>query len=278
MITSPAPLTILLARDPGGLTLPGTRGALRVTRDPARALEARRLLVLAQATYLAAVAQPASAANRAHRLVGLLVREDVSPRWVPQMMREAGLGLSERVHSHADDAVPQRVLTAHRMGAAAESIADATFVEETLVLLGCDFARHRIPVAAVPALRRLGKRERGAFAIADDGAYLHWPVPDLHLTLDTLLAAIDPTRDRANRLQALQADRAFGAAVRTLRRSRGLTQDAVVGISPRQLRRIEGGGAGSMLKDRVLEALAEAHGVTPDAYLEQLAEVVGRAG
>ena len=62
------------------------------------------------------------------------------------------------------------------------------------------------------------------------------------------------------------------------RRSRGLTQDAVVGISPRQLRRIEGGGAGSMLKDRVLEALAEAHGVTPDAYLEQLAEVVWRAG
>jgi hypothetical protein len=133
-------------------------------------------------------------------------------------------------------------------------------------------------VAAVPALRRLGKRQRGACAIADDGAYLHWPVPDLHLTLDTLLAAIDPARDRANRVQALQAHQAFGAAVRTLRRSRGLTQDAVVGISPRQLRRIEGGGAGSMLKDRVLEALAEAHGVTPDAYLEQLAEVVGRAG
>jgi hypothetical protein len=33
-----------------------------------------------------------------------------------------------------------------------------------------------------------------------------------------------------------------------------------------------------MLKDRVLEALAQAHGVTPDAYLEQLAEVVWRAG
>lgn len=240
-------------------------------------MEARRLLVLAEATRLETVARAAVAANRAHRLVGLLVREDVSPRWVPQMMREAGLGLSERVHSHADDAVPSRVLAAHRMDAAAESIADATVVDDTLVLLACDFSRHRVPLAALSPVRRLGRRQRADFSIAADGAYLHWPAADAHLSLEYLLAAVDPARRRAVRAEALHAHRAFGAAVRALRRGRGLTQDAVPGLSARQLRRIEGGADGSVLSERALGALAAAHGLAPEAYLDALAEALASA-
>jgi hypothetical protein len=41
------------------------------------------------------------------------------------------------------------------------------------------------------ALKRIPDAERANFSMDEDGSYIHWPGPDIHLDLDAVRVAID---------------------------------------------------------------------------------------
>ena len=203
-------------------------------------------------------------------LRGLLVLQDVEPRFVPPLLREAKLRnmgnlivpsteeLYERVH---------RILNAWEARAATRLIADATVVRD-LLIQSCDFKLYRFPFDSVRALKKLPATHRDSFEIASDGSYLHWPEHDIHLDLDALRYATDPQfRDEKDRQRALHNER-FGVSVAAFRRERGLTQTNMPGISEREIRRIEKGE--TFPRTSTLEVIAEAHGLNLRDYIAEI--------
>lgn len=265
-------LTVLLGEDlPPGLLPRAASGRILLLDgcDLDQAAAARKLFVVTPATRLAELAPCISEANRHNRLQALLVRTDVEPEWVPYLLKRAGLRTLRNLLVHHEGAVPARVLRAWALGVQHECIAAATTIGDRLVVVGCAFDEFEIGFDAYPALRRIPPAERLRFEVEEDGIFLHWPASDVHLTLDDVRMACDPSR-RA-RAEALKRthDQGFGAAVRALRQSRGISQSEVPGLSARHLRRIENGYVPG---DDAIQALAAAHGLPPDAYLDAVSE------
>lgn len=266
-----ASLALLIADDHAGGAVPRPlRDRLNATCDAERAAGADRMFVLSSATTLPRVAESVSRASHLHRLGGLLVLDDLGRGWVNQIFNRAGLRRITQSVVHRDPAVFARILNAAALGSQRSAIADATVAGDTLFVLGCDFRLHEMPFAAYPALAAIPPAERSAFEIHLDGAFLHWPVHDVDLDLDSVVVATDPERGRAAARARLAEDAAFGRAVRALRKSRGVVQGGVAGLSDRQVRRIESGE--STATSASIDALAAAHGMDPDAYLEAIAE------
>lgn len=273
-------LTILLGDTPAAAALPAawptdTRVTVVDQCDVAAAAAARKLFVVTTATALPAVAPCVSRANRANRLQALLVRSDVPATWVPFLFEEAGLRVLRNVLVHGGGDLPARFLTAWAHGEQHETIADAAVVGDALVIRSCAFDVHRITFDAYPALRRIRPGDHAAFEIDPDGLFLHWPAADVHLDLDAVRAAGDPAYRAHARAQQLAEDAAFGQAVRAVREACGLTQIDVAtqaGLSDRHVRRIE---TGTPPSDEVLDHLAAAHGMSPDAYLDAVSEHMG---
>ena len=66
--------------------------------------------------------------------------------------------------------------------------------------------------------------ERGSIVVDEDGSYIHWLGPDIHLNLAAIRSAIDPeARARAEAAKALHDSR-YGAGVAKLRSRMGLKQ------------------------------------------------------
>ena len=251
---------------------PGVRskGSLRVLRQPDRRVwqQATHLFVACSATELPAIAELATAANRTHRLRALFVRENVEPAFLGPMLDRANLRLLRNLVVHHGSGVPTRILRAWQGGAQDALIAEASLSEGRLFLLTCALERLELPIRAVAALSSVPDVELPAFRLAEDGSYLHWPRPDVHLDLDSVRYLIEPAARRRMDLVRVAHDRRFGEAVASLRRDRGLEQSAVPGVSERQVRRIE---AGSIPRVSTLERLAAAHGMKVDEYLSQVA-------
>ena len=230
---------------------------------------ARRLFVLVTASALSSVAACVSAANKANRLEALLVQSDVDPMWMPYVFQRAGLRALRNTLVHSGPEIPTRVLRAWAIGVQDECIAAATVVRDQLVVRSCALEEYEITFDAYPALRRIPKDARGAFEIEEDGIYLYWPDSAVHLDLEDIRFANDPGRRAAVRAQRLAHDVAFGAAVRQLREAHNLKQTDITGLPERTLRRIEHGWVPS---SDALEALAAAHSMDADAYLDAISE------
>jgi hypothetical protein len=247
--------------------------SLRVLRqpDPRAWQQAKHLFVVCSATGLPAVADLATAANRTHRLRALFVRENVEPEFLGSMLDRANLRLFRNLVVHHGSGVTTRVLRAWQAGAQDALIAEASLSEGRLFLLSCALERLELQIRDVPALARVADEDLTDFKLAEDGSYLHWPQPDVHLDLDAVRYLIEPAARRRMDLVRLAHDRRFGEAVASLRQARGLEQSAIPGVSERQVRRIE---AGSMPRVSTLEKLAAAHGMTVDDYLADIADLV----
>lgn len=230
------------------------------------------LLVWISAASLPAAAPVVSDAASRHRLAGLLV-QDEDPAWLPQLLRRANLRTLRNTFAHgpSDPDVPRRVLSAWRLGAQNDLIADARVVDSKLLVLSCAFEPFEVPFEAHPALARIPDEERSRFAVAEDGSLITWDAEPhaIDLDLDALRYVIDAafreTVDRERRLHAA----AYGAAIRALRKERGVLQSDVDGLSERQVRRIEKEGTTSV---DALQSLADAHGLPLNEYLDELAE------
>ncbi|HEX6042762.1 helix-turn-helix transcriptional regulator [Longimicrobium sp.] len=267
-------LTVLLGEDvnPAGL-LPLEPSSSRIHLlsdcDLPEAAAARKLFVFTPASRLGDLAPCISEASRHNRLQALLVRTDVEAEWVPFMLRRAGLRTLRNLLVHSDAGLPGRMLRAWALGVQRDAIAAATTWDDRLLVVTCAFEEFEISFGTYPALGRIPAAERPRFQVEDDGMFLEWPRARVHLTVEDLRLATDPAlRARAQARRRVH-DQGFGAAVRALRESRGIAQARVAGLSARHLRRIENGYVPG---DEAIEALAAAHGMGPDAYLDAVAE------
>lgn len=273
-------LTVLLGEDAGraGL-LPGEPVSSRIHLlsgcDLSEAAAARKLFVVTPATRLGDLAPCISEASRNNRLQALLVRTDVDPEWVPLMIRRAGLRTLRNLLVHHDAGLPRRVLRSWAMGVQRDSIAAATSWDDRLLVVTCAFDEFEITFDAYPALRRIPPGARARFEVEEDGMFLHWPAAGVHLTVDDLRLATDPDLRARAEARRVTHDQAFGAAVRALRESLGIAQSRVKGLSARHLRRIENGYVPG---DEAIEALAAAHAMDSDTYLERVSELFSAPG
>jgi hypothetical protein len=93
----------------------------------------------------------------------------------------------------------------------------------------------------MPALKRIPIDEREHFTIADDGSYLYWESADIHLDLDAFRCATDPKWKQKFEPFKSEHNQVFGKAIATLRKKYKLRQSDIIGLSERQVRRIEQG-------------------------------------
>lgn len=270
--TATPPLTLLVHGRRSGFFVRDNK-RFRVLRRPDQesAGHARNVFVLVAATDLPHVSAFISAVNRRNQLRALLVSEDVEASSIPQMFERAHLRMIRNTIVHSDDSVPRRLLTAWAHNAQDQLIAKAAVSEDRLFVLSCGLQQYEVAFDQMPALKGIPKSERARFVVDEDGSYLHWPGPDIHIDLDAIRVATDPNA-RANALmEKARHNTKYGAAIAGLRLGRGLRQSDIDGLSERQVRRIE---KGEGTTSEALRLLSVAHRMTMDKYLEAVAENV----
>jgi hypothetical protein len=151
-------------------------------------------------------------------------------------------------------------------------IIDAYLAGDSLFVRGPKHRMLRVPANSVPVLRGQSRSVLLNFAIDPDGSFLYWPDLDVHLGWNQFLQAVDPEELRKAQQRSEGFNKRYGAAIRKLRAEAGLAQSKVAGITERQLRRIEQGECRATTG--ALTALARAHGLEVNAYMEKLAKAM----
>lgn len=233
----------------------------------------RHLFVLCSALNLPEAAEFVTEMNREHRLQALFVKTDVDPVLLPQMVERAGLRSVRNMLAHSDSSLPRRVLRAWRLNAQTELISCATAAHDRLIAVSCEPKTYEIRFDRIPALKQIPPKQRTNFEVAEDGSYIWWPGPDIHIDLDAIRAAIDPASGERARRNRQSHGREYGAAIAALRKASALRQADIPGVSERQLRRIEQSGAVSL---HTLELLSKAHRMTMPDYLNAVAHQIKR--
>ncbi len=185
------------------------------------------------------------------------------------MFERAHLRMIRNTILHSDDSVPRRLLTAWAHNAQDQLIAKASVSEDRLFVLSCALQQYEVAFDDMPALKCVPKAERPKFTVAEDGSYIHWPGPDIHVDLDAIRVAIDPKARAKALAEKTRHDSRYGAAIARLRSAKGLKQSDIEGLSERQVRRIE---KGEGTTPEALRRLAAAHHMDLDAYLREVAE------
>jgi len=207
---------------------------------------------------------------------GLFLLQDVELTFIDPLLREAKLSSLRKLLIQREDGFFERlnrILNAWEAGAAEKLIADATVAGELLLIQSCDFRLHKIPFDSLKALARLPVTNRDKFEIASDGSYLHWEQEEIDLDLDAFRYAIDPRWRAVKDRESLTHNKRFGTAVAALRRDRDLTQNGFIGVSEREIRRIEKGQ--TLPRTSTLQAIASGHSMTLDEYLAEVAGMLG---
>jgi hypothetical protein len=261
----------VLVQDPNcGAALRSSR-ALKVLRRPDMAVAERavNIIVIVAASALPEVGPFVREANKRHHLKALLVHADLDERWIGQLLDRAQVRTLRNLLVHRGNEQPGRILGAWRTGAQDKLIADAVALPDRLLVISCALERMEVPFNRVRSLDEMAPKERLEFEIDVDGSYLYWPKADVHLDLDSMRFAIDEQARERARLDALRSNQRIGAAIASLRDSKGLSANAINGISDRQMRRIEQGRC--VPRTATMEKLASAHGVALNEYLDSLA-------
>ena len=188
------------------------------------------------------------------------------------MFDRANLRVMRNTLIHTNFIIPKRVINAWSMGVQEQLIADATVIGDRLLVLSCAMEKFEVPFDSLPALKRISVNDRSKFTVDDDGSYLYWKSADIHLDLDAFRYATDSAwKQKFDSLQS-EHNQVFGKAIATLRKQYKLRQSDIIGLSDRQVRRIEQ-GEGSTKID-TLRLFAKAHGMDLDAYLDAVASAI----
>ena len=129
-----------------------------------------------------------------------------------------------------------------------------------------------VPVSSIPALKGQPRDVLRNFKIDPDGSFIHWPDVDAHLGWNQFLQAVDPAELRKAQQRSAGFNERYGAAIRRVREAAGILQSKVEGLTERQLRRIEQGK--SRATTAAITALAKAHGLDANAYMERLTKAM----
>lgn len=155
-----------------------------------------------------------------------------------------------------------------------DTIVDAWVEEKDLVLLSPSFDRMVVPWEKLKRFLGNEASRLSEFEIDEDGRFLHWPHSDTHLGWKQLQQLIDPSAAIEDVKRTQEFKQRYGSAIRSLRESSGLKQTDVVGLTARQLRRIEHGE--QTVSRKALEVLSAAHGIPVEEYLRKLAEFTAK--
>lgn len=153
-------------------------------------------------------------------------------------------------------------------------IVDAWIEHEHLVLLSPTFARLQVSLGNLTRFLGANEAKIAKFVFDEDGRFLHWPHADVHLGWTQFQQIVDPAAVLATAARTDRYNRRYGAAIRKLRESRGLKQTDVEDITDRHLRRVEQGL--QTASKATLEALAKAHALSLEEYIDRLALIVGK--
>lgn len=231
----------------------------------------KNIFIFTSFTALNAVADIARTANDKHHLRGLFIREDIDAIWLPQLFKRANLRTLRNTIVYRDFTLPTRVINAWSWGAQEHLIATALVIGESLLISRCDLKEIEIPFASMAALQRIPLEEREKFIIAEDGSYIHWPAVDIHLDIAAFLSVIEPAEKQKFAAIKLKHDQIFGQAIASFRKQHKLRQSDIIGLSERQVRRIE---QGEGTKVETLNLFAQAHKMELNDYLNAVAQLI----
>lgn len=174
----------------------------------------------------------------------------------------------QRAHLTEDVAVVRRGAVSLLRKDPTEGILDAWVFEDELTLLLADLGKRTVDPSRVPSLRRMKPRDLGEFVIDEDGTYMHWPGPDVHLGVSQILQAVDPEYLAQVEIERNAVDYTRWT-LEAWRHDLGLRQADIEGMSERHVRRIEQGV--SRLTAPAADYFARAFGVSLRAFLDELA-------
>lgn len=206
----------------------------------------------------------------------LLFPEDMPVEALAARLSLLDIRSEHRLHVAHEERAEQIAEVIHRLliGVAkadgAKPIVDAWIEKENLVVLSPTFERLTVPLKELEELIGSDLSRAREFEIDEDGSFLYWKHADVHLGWEQLLQLIDPHRALAAKQKTEAFNRRYGAAIRTLREERGLSQSAIDGLTDRHLRRIEQGQQPATKVS--LEALARAHEMELAKYMNELAK------
>lgn len=169
----------------------------------------------------------------------------------------------------------ERFLTALDCADDDHRILDMWWEEEILVVVSPaneGFRKVRVPLTKLPALKRCSKDALQRFEIDDDGLFVYWPEPDVHLGWEQFEMAVNQHACLRAKQQSAAFNRSYGSAIGAFRKANGLRQTDIRGLTARQIGRIERGECRATYG--ALEKLAQAHGVSLSEYLDKLASSV----
>jgi hypothetical protein len=136
-------------------------------------------------------------------------------------------------------------------------------------VLNCALKLYELPFNTIKELRTIPIKDRATFTIDEDGSGIFWEDHDIQINIGSIESALHPEKVLPHKLTH---DRKFGQAVAAFRNLRGLKQSDILGLTERQVRRIEKGEQSATLKS--FNALAKAHRLSLKSYLNRVAEHV----
>jgi hypothetical protein len=151
-------------------------------------------------------------------------------------------------------------------------ILDAQIEDGVLRIISPNFRRMEVPLSEIDPLAKADREMVERFEIDEDGAFIYWPDLDLHLGWEQLLQIVNPEAVRKAKQKSREFNERYGDAIRRVREEKGLATNRIPELSDKQLRRIERGEC--RLTSNAANKLANAHGMTPNEYLQKLAEVL----
>lgn len=154
-----------------------------------------------------------------------------------------------------------------------QPIVDAWIEQDQFVLLSPEFERLIVSLQKLARIVGDGADRLQEFEIDEDGRYVHWPHGDVHLGWEQFQQLVDPAAALSARERSAEFWARYGAAIRSLREESNIKQSDVPGVTDRNLRRVEHGELPA--SSATLRALADAHHLTLDAYMEKLASRLG---
>jgi hypothetical protein len=254
-------------------------GSLKTWSDLPKDLE-RPILV---AWMLEDVTQETVKRFREHKSVAdrytmfLLFQGSLPSRAVADRVAWLNVRNEERVffvatNGEKDEALAARVLIALDNADGENRIVDAWWEGMTLVVVSPTpegFRKLRVPLEKLPVLQKLPQEQRQELEIDEEGIFLYWPSGDIHLGWEQFEYAVDKATSLKARQQTEAFNKAYGSAIRKLRREKGLRQSDVEGLTPRQVGRIESGQRATL---SALQKLAKSHGMSVNEYMDELAK------
>jgi hypothetical protein len=211
--------------------------------------------------------------------VYLLFQGDLPPEAIVDRIAWLGVHDDERICLVAPDNEAEsfvaRVLLALDNSGYEGRIINAWWEEDTLVVvspIGNRFIKLRVPLEKLPALRGHSREERKNFKIDEDGVFIHWPDLDIHLGWEQFEQAVDAGACLRAKQQSEAFNKAYGIAIRKLRKNSKLRQSDIKGLTARQVGRIERGECRAT--HNALSKFAKAHKMSISDYMNKLASLL----